>query len=105
MEANMSFKLGGSGGGATEDVVQRAPLEIPTDTSFTWVDEHGDCLYRYALARVRKPDVAQDLVQETFLSAIRSYAKFAGQSSIRSWLCGILKHKICDYYRKLGRET
>ena len=39
----------------------------------TWVDEHGDCLYRYALARVRKPEVAQDLVQETFLSAIRSY--------------------------------
>jgi RNA polymerase sigma-70 factor (TIGR02943 family) len=71
----------------------------------TWVDEHGDVLYRYALERVRKPEIAQDLVQDTLLAAVRSYERFAGQSSVRSWLCGILKHKICDYYRKLGRET
>lgn len=71
----------------------------------SWVDEHGDVLYRYALARVRKPEVAQDLVQETLLAAIRSYDRFAGQSSVRSWLCGILKHKLCDYFRKRGRET
>ncbi len=70
-----------------------------------WVDEHGDCLYRYALVRVRTPEVAQDLVQEAFLAALRSYEKFAGRSSERSWLFGILKNKIVDYYRKLGRET
>ena len=70
-----------------------------------WVGEHGDCLYRYALARVRKPEVAEDLVQETFLAAVRGYAKFGGRSSIRSWLCGILKHKIIDHYREAGRET
>jgi RNA polymerase sigma-70 factor (TIGR02943 family) len=70
-----------------------------------WVDEHGDVLYRYALARVRKPEIAQDLVQETLLAAMRSHERFAGQSSVRSWLCGILKHKLCDYFRKRGRET
>ena len=70
-----------------------------------WVDEHGDVLYRYALARVRKPDLAQDLVQETLLAAMRSHERFAGQSSVRSWLCGILKHKLCDHFRKRGRET
>jgi RNA polymerase sigma-70 factor (TIGR02943 family) len=70
-----------------------------------WVDDHGDCLYRYALARVRTPEVAQDLVQEVFLAALRSSEKFEGRSSERSWLCGILKNKIIDYYRKLGRET
>jgi RNA polymerase sigma-70 factor (TIGR02943 family) len=70
-----------------------------------WVDDHGDCLYRYALTRVRTPEVAQDLVQETFLAALRSWDKFAGRSSERSWLCGILKNKVIDYYRKLGRET
>jgi RNA polymerase sigma-70 factor (ECF subfamily) len=69
-----------------------------------WVDEHGDCLYRYALARVRKPEVAEDLVQETFLAAVRGYEKFGGRSSVRSWLCGILKHKIIDHYRKAARE-
>jgi len=70
-----------------------------------WVDEHGDVLYRYALARVRNPDLAQDLVQETLLAAMRSRERFAGQSTVRSWLCGILKHKLCDHFRKRGRET
>jgi RNA polymerase sigma-70 factor (ECF subfamily) len=70
-----------------------------------WVDEHGDCLYRYALTRVRKEEIAEDLVQETLLVAVRTHEKFGGRSTERSWLCGILKNKICDHFRKLGRET
>jgi RNA polymerase sigma-70 factor (ECF subfamily) len=70
-----------------------------------WVDEHGDCLYRFALMRVRKEEVAEDLVQETLLVAVRTHEKFGGRSSERSWLVGILKNKICDHFRKLGRET
>jgi len=70
-----------------------------------WVDDHGDCLYRYALIRVRHPEVAQDLVQETLLAAMRQLEKFKGSSSERTWLCGILKNKISDRFRKLGRET
>jgi DNA-directed RNA polymerase specialized sigma24 family protein len=53
--------------------------------------------------RVRVPEVAEDLVQETLLAAVRSREKFGGRSSERSWLVGILKNKIVDYYRKLGR--
>ena len=84
-----------------------SPAEVPASKADPnrWVDEHGDCLYRYALARVRTPEVAEDLVQETLLVAVRSLEKFAGRSSERSWLVGILKNKIVDYYRKLGRET
>ncbi|MEP6669015.1 MAG: sigma-70 family RNA polymerase sigma factor [Chthoniobacter sp.] len=70
-----------------------------------WVDEHGDCLFRFALTRVRKEEVAEDLVQETLLVAVRTHEKFGGRSSERSWLVGILKNKVCDYFRKLGRET
>lgn len=70
-----------------------------------WVDEHGDCLYGYALTRVRHPEVAEDLVQETLLVAVRSHEKFGGRSSERSWLVGILKNKIFDHFRKLGRES
>jgi len=71
----------------------------------SWVDLHGDCLYRYALLRVRHPEVAEDLVQETLFAAVRTYANFRGTSSERSWLCGILKNKICDYFRRLAHEV
>jgi RNA polymerase sigma-70 factor (ECF subfamily) len=70
-----------------------------------WVELHGDCLFRYALWRVRRPEVAEDLVQETLCAAIRIHSTFLGKSSERSWLCGILKKKICDYFRKRGREV
>jgi len=81
-----------------------ATSDMSTEAA-AWVDQHGDVLYRYALTRVRKREVAEDLVQETFLAAVRGYEKFGGRSSVRSWLCGILKHKIMDHYRKAGRET
>jgi len=70
-----------------------------------WVDEHRECLYFYALKRVRTPEVAEDLLQETFLAGIRSLAKFERRSSERSWLVGILKNKIYDYLRMARRET
>lgn len=70
-----------------------------------WVDDHGDCLYRFALLRVRKPEVAEDLVQESLLAAVRTAENFSGRSTERSWLVGILKNKISDHFRKLGRET
>lgn len=70
-----------------------------------WVDEHADFLYRYALIRVRRREVAQDLVQETLLAALKGRSDFDGRSPERGWLCGIMKNKVCDYFRKLGRET
>jgi len=81
-----------------------SPATSPTDPG-GWVDKHGECLYRFALLRVRKEEVAEDLVQETLLVAVRTQEKFGGRSSERSWLVGILKNKICDHFRKLGRET
>lgn len=70
----------------------------------TWVDEHGDYLYRYALSRLLDPHLAEELVQETFLGALKSLESYRGQASIKTWLVGILKHKIVDHYRKAGRE-
>jgi len=69
-----------------------------------WVDEHADVLFRYALQRVRRRDVAEDLVQETFLAALRARQGFAGQSSERTWLVGILRHKIIDHIRQSSRS-
>jgi RNA polymerase sigma-70 factor (ECF subfamily) len=70
-----------------------------------WVEAHGDYLFRYALGRLRDPSRAEDVVQETFLAALKGGRSFSGQSSEKSWLVGILKNKIFDYYRRAGRET
>ena len=74
---------------------------IPIDR---WVDEYGDRLYRHALARVRRVELAEDLVQETFLAAMRSADQFRGEGSALAWLLGILRHKILDAYRAAYRE-
>lgn len=70
-----------------------------------WVDQHGDALFRYALVRARDASVAEELVQETLLAALEARDKFSGLSSERTWLFGILKHKILDYYRRLHRQS
>lgn len=72
-------------------------------STHNWLNEHCDYLYRFALARLRDPHQAEDAVQETFLAAIKS-PNFAEQSSPRTWLTGILKHKIIDTLRKNMRE-
>jgi RNA polymerase sigma-70 factor (ECF subfamily) len=84
---------------------QLKPAESPvaagrTDDPSSWVDLHGDVLYRYAILRVKDPGTAEDLVQETFLSALRAAAGFKNESTQRTWLVGILKHKIVDHFRK-----
>jgi len=70
----------------------------------TWVEQHGDSLFRFAVLRVQDPETASDLVQETFLAALRLRDTYAGRSSVRTWLIAILKHKIADCLRKIGRE-
>src|ERR1043165_8911190 len=74
-------EAGISSGFRTASSNTRTMSSTDLQTASRWVDDHGECLYRYALVRVRKPDVAEDL------------------------LVGILKNKIVDHFRKLGRET
>ena len=64
------------------------------------MERYGDYLFNYAIVRVTDADVAADLVQETFLSALKSLDRFEGRSSERTWLTAILKRKIFDSYRK-----
>ncbi len=71
-----------------------------SDDPARWLDEHGDYLYRYALARIRDEAQAADLVQETLLAAWQARERFSGGSNLRTWLVGILKHKIVDQIRR-----
>lgn len=75
----------------------KGPPEIDPGT---WVDEYGDALFGFAMTRVKDRETAEDLVQETFLAAIQAVKRFKGQSSIKTWLFGILKHKLIDHYRR-----
>lgn len=70
----------------------------------TWVSDYGDYLYNFAIARVYNVEVAQDLVQETFLSAVKAKDSFLGKSTEKTWLTSILKRKVIDHYRKNARN-
>lgn len=70
-----------------------------------WVAEHGDALYHYALSRVRDPGVAEDLVQESLLAALKGKDRYQGRSTERTWLVGILKNKVLDHFRTGKRES
>jgi RNA polymerase sigma-70 factor (ECF subfamily) len=61
-------------------------------------------LLRYALLQLRDRDSAEDVVQETLLAALEGRARFEGKSSPKTWLTGILKHKIIDVMRRKSRE-
>ena len=70
-----------------------------------WVEKYGDVLFGFALVRVRDRAIAQDLVQDTFLAALKAKAQFAGRSTERAWLFGILRNKLVDFYRAQSREA
>ncbi len=77
---------------------------LPTDPQ-TWVDRHGDALFRFAVARLGDRDLAEDTVQETFLAALKARDRFAAASSERTWLTAILKHKVVDRIRRSARDN
>jgi RNA polymerase sigma-70 factor, ECF subfamily len=72
-----------------------APLEL---------EQHRPYLLKFALLQLRDRTAAEDAVQDTLLAAIQGASRFAGKSSVRTWLVGILKHKIIDGIRRTARE-
>lgn len=69
-----------------------------------WVSQYGDYLFRFAMLKLRDEHLAEDAVQETLLAALQGKKNFSGDSSEKTWLVGILKHKIVDLIRKKVRE-
>src|SRR5450631_137473 len=69
----------------------------------TLIHGHRAYLLRVAVLQLRDADVAEDVVQDTLLAALQGEAGFSGRSSLKTWLTGILKHKIVDAIRKKGR--
>lgn len=64
-----------------------------------WLDEYGDDMYSWAAYKTSSKETAEDLVQETFLSAFKAFNKYKPGSNPKTWLFTILNNKIIDYYR------
>ena len=68
------------------------------------VESHRGYLIRFATAKLRDADQAEECVQEALLAALDGVAGFSGQSSLRTWLTSILKFKIIDFQRRVITE-
>jgi RNA polymerase sigma-70 factor (TIGR02943 family) len=70
-----------------------------------WVEIYSDEMYSWAFHKTGIREVAEDIVQETFLGAFQSLKNFEGKSNVKTWLFGILNHKIMDYHRVRFRKS
>ena len=78
-----------------------AALATPS-TALNWAEllSHRAYLVRFALRKLQDPALAEDVVHDVFEAVLRGRAAFAGASALRSWLTGVLKHKIVDLVRQ-----
>lgn len=72
-----------------------APLITPTT-----IEELSPGLFAFAYRAVRQREEAEDLVQDTWISALRTVPSFEGRSSLRTWLVSILRRRIADRFRR-----
>jgi RNA polymerase sigma-70 factor (ECF subfamily) len=76
-----------------------ATLAAPLITSNT-IQELSPGLFAFAYRAVRQREEAEDLVQDTWMSALRTVPSFEGRSSLRTWLVSILRRRIADRFRR-----
>ena len=68
------------------------------------LEEYGDYLFRFAMLKLQNTALAEDMVQETLIAAIASKARYMPNATVRTWLTAIMKNKMIDHWRRLGRE-
>ncbi len=71
------------------------------ETFKAWVNDFSEDLLSRAVYKTGNKEVAQDIVQDTFHAALKSYERFEGRSNPKTWLFSILNNKIVDHYRKV----
>lgn len=70
-----------------------------------WVELYADYLYKFAYYRVNNDQLAEDLVQDTFLSALKARDTYKGEAAEKTWLVSIIKNKIIDHYKKASTKN
>jgi RNA polymerase sigma-70 factor, ECF subfamily len=68
------------------------------------LSSHRDYLLRFARRQLRDAALAEDLVHDVLAAVLAGQARFSARSSLRTWLTGILKHKIVDAIRRRAGE-
>jgi RNA polymerase sigma-70 factor, ECF subfamily len=86
------------------NIAHRDPANVDADPFAAEIDAHRRYLLRVARLQLRDGDLAEDVVQETLVAALSARDGFSGRSSVRTWLTGILKHKIIDAIRQKQRS-
>ncbi len=81
-------------GGVSASATLASPAELVS---------HRSAMLRFARRRIRDEDLAEDAVQDALAAALANPSSFQGQSALRTWLIGILNHKIQDTFRREGR--
>lgn len=77
-----------------------APLNINKQQLITqWVNAYSKEMLQWARNRVPQKEIAEDLVQDTFVVAFQKLDSFEERSQPKTWLFAILKFKIADYFR------
>jgi RNA polymerase sigma-70 factor (ECF subfamily) len=79
------------------------PPSVDAEPFAAEIDAHRRYLLRVARLELRDADLAEDVVQDTLVAALAAREGFSGRSSLRTWLTGILKHKIIDAIRQKQR--
>ena len=92
---------GGEPFGAGERELVESILQNDRKVAARFVAAHLDAIYAFVRFRLApRADLVDDVVQEVFLAALSGLAGFQSQSSLRTWLTGIARHKIEDVYRQ-----
>lgn len=68
------------------------------------MDAHGEAVFAFALRLVRQRDLAEDVLQTTFVQAYEGLAGFRGGSSFKTWLLGIARHRALDALKSASRR-
>jgi RNA polymerase sigma-70 factor, ECF subfamily len=92
--------------GTDERALVAAVLRKDRKATAQFVAAHIDAVYAYTRHRLTpRADLVDDVVQDVFLAALNGLAAFQGQSSLRTWLIAIARHKIEDLYRQQLRSS
>jgi RNA polymerase sigma-70 factor (ECF subfamily) len=71
-----------------------------------WYDRGLPTVYGYLFHRCgRNPELAEELTQQAFVEAVRSYGRFRGQADPTTWVIGIARHKLVDHFRRVERDA